>query len=222
MGRRKHLMMKIDNPSLRHLTYSKRREGILKKVVELSVLCEAEIGLLMFSPTGRLTGFASNGRIEDVFLRYVDQPDELRGGLRHLKFEGEIMEKIAKMEDLQEKLNQLNQRLEKAKEKMRFYNPDLDSITSLSEVDVYQEFLNDSLQHIEKLKAKLLGKQIMVQKSETVEVTAPSTENMELMTVEPSKKRNFTADDQDQPKTTPPPGPHLTLEFLKAQRPWNL
>lgn len=63
MGRRKHLMMKIDNPSLRHLTYSKRRDGILKKVVELSVLCEAEIGLLMFSPTGQLTVFASNGRL---------------------------------------------------------------------------------------------------------------------------------------------------------------
>lgn len=36
--------------------------------------------------------------------------------------------------------------------------------------------------------------------------------------------RNSTADDHDQPKTTYPAaaGPHLTLDFLKAQSHWNL
>ncbi|XP_060672853.1 agamous-like MADS-box protein AGL66 [Ziziphus jujuba] len=111
MGRQKRLMMKIDNPCSRHTTYSKRRDGILKKASELSVLCDADVGLLMFSPSGRLTSFSSNGRIEDVFLRYVDQPNELRGGpvsnedyfyqrLRELKHEGEMLEKLSKYDFL--------------------------------------------------------------------------------------------------------------------------
>jgi hypothetical protein len=56
-------MKKIDNPSSRQVTYSKRRDGIVKKATELSVLCGTDVGLLMFSPTGRLTCFASNGRL---------------------------------------------------------------------------------------------------------------------------------------------------------------
>ncbi|XP_059450876.1 agamous-like MADS-box protein AGL104 [Corylus avellana] len=80
MVRKKLLMKKIDNPSSRQVTYSKRRDGIVKKATELSVLCGTDVGLLMFSPTGRLTCFASNGRIEDIFLRFLDRPNELRGG----------------------------------------------------------------------------------------------------------------------------------------------
>lgn len=63
MVRKKLLMKKIDNPSSRQVTYSKRRDGIVKKATELSVLCGTDVGLLMFSPTGRLTCFASNGRL---------------------------------------------------------------------------------------------------------------------------------------------------------------
>jgi hypothetical protein len=63
MGRNKLPMKKIDNPSRRKITYSKRRDGIIKKATELSVLCDTDVGLLMFSPNGRLTTFASNGRL---------------------------------------------------------------------------------------------------------------------------------------------------------------
>ncbi|GLT72806.1 hypothetical protein SLA2020_447090 [Shorea laevis] len=80
MVRKKLLLKKIDNPSSRQITYSKRRDGIVKKATELSVLCGTDVGLLMFSPTGRLTCFASNGRIEDIFLRFLDRPNDLRGG----------------------------------------------------------------------------------------------------------------------------------------------
>lgn len=62
MGRKKCLIVKIDDPSSCHITYYKRRDGILKKASELSVLCDADVGLLMFSPSGRLTDFSSNGR----------------------------------------------------------------------------------------------------------------------------------------------------------------
>ncbi|XP_057820766.1 MADS-box transcription factor 56-like [Cryptomeria japonica] len=59
MVRGKVHLKKIENPVNRRVTFSKRKRGMLKKAEELSVLCEAEVGLMIFSPTGRLFEFAS-------------------------------------------------------------------------------------------------------------------------------------------------------------------
>ncbi|KAL0405572.1 UNVERIFIED_CONTAM: Agamous-like MADS-box protein, partial [Sesamum latifolium] len=61
MGRKKLAMRRIENPTSRQVTYAKRKDGIIKKAKELSVLCDTDVALIMFSPTGRLTSFASNG-----------------------------------------------------------------------------------------------------------------------------------------------------------------
>jgi hypothetical protein len=39
--------------------FSKRRSGLFKKAFELSVLCDAQVALVVFSPAGRLYEFAS-------------------------------------------------------------------------------------------------------------------------------------------------------------------
>jgi hypothetical protein len=62
MGRVKLEIRKIENPTNRQVTYSKRRNGLIKKAYELSVLCEIDIALLMFSPSGRLNHFAGKKR----------------------------------------------------------------------------------------------------------------------------------------------------------------
>ncbi|XP_058220238.1 agamous-like MADS-box protein AGL104 isoform X1 [Rhododendron vialii] len=80
MGWNKLSARKIDNQTSRQVMYSKRKDAIVKKASELSVLCDTDVGLLMFSPTGRFTSFASNGRVEDIFLRFISRPDELKGG----------------------------------------------------------------------------------------------------------------------------------------------
>ena len=59
MGKRVE-MKRIQNPSSRHATFSKRKNGLLKKAFELSVLCDAEVALLIFSDTGKIYEFASN------------------------------------------------------------------------------------------------------------------------------------------------------------------
>ncbi|XP_051115141.1 agamous-like MADS-box protein AGL104 [Andrographis paniculata] len=106
MGRKKLAMKRIENPTARQVTYMKRKDGIIKKASELSILCDTDVGLIMFSPAGRLSTFATTGsRVEDIFLRFVDRPDELRGGpinheeflsrkLKELKYEAEMLEKI--------------------------------------------------------------------------------------------------------------------------------
>jgi len=60
---------KIDNVTARQVTFSKRRRGLFKKARELSTLCDAEIGLIVFSSTGRLFDYSSSS-IGQVIARY--------------------------------------------------------------------------------------------------------------------------------------------------------
>ncbi|KAI3950182.1 hypothetical protein MKW92_044496 [Papaver armeniacum] len=59
MGRGKIVIRKIDNSTSRQVTFSKRRNGLLKKAKELSILCDAQVGLMIFSSTGKLYEFSS-------------------------------------------------------------------------------------------------------------------------------------------------------------------
>lgn len=60
MGRGKIEIKRIENTTNRQVTFCKRRNGLLKKAYELSVLCDAEIALIVFSSRGRLYEYANN------------------------------------------------------------------------------------------------------------------------------------------------------------------
>ncbi|URD94138.1 hypothetical protein MUK42_00353 [Musa troglodytarum] len=60
MGRGRVQLKRIENKINRQVTFSKRRSGLLKKAHEISVLCDAEIALIIFSAEGKLYEFASN------------------------------------------------------------------------------------------------------------------------------------------------------------------
>lgn len=60
MVRGKTQMRLIENATSRQVTFSKRRNGLMKKAFELSVLCDAEVALIIFSPRGKLYEFASS------------------------------------------------------------------------------------------------------------------------------------------------------------------
>jgi len=59
MGRGKVVMERIQNKINRQVTFSKRRSGLLKKAFELSVLCDAEVALIIFSSLGKLFQYSS-------------------------------------------------------------------------------------------------------------------------------------------------------------------
>ncbi|XP_010523709.1 PREDICTED: agamous-like MADS-box protein AGL6 isoform X2 [Tarenaya hassleriana] len=61
MGRGRVELKRIENKINRQVTFSKRRNGLLKKAYELSVLCDAEIALIIFSTRGKLYEFGSVG-----------------------------------------------------------------------------------------------------------------------------------------------------------------
>ncbi|KAI3465889.1 hypothetical protein Pfo_022552 [Paulownia fortunei] len=59
-GRGKIQIKRIENTTNRQVTFCKRRNGLLKKAYELSVLCDAEVALVVFSTRGRLYEYANN------------------------------------------------------------------------------------------------------------------------------------------------------------------
>ncbi|KAI3978617.1 hypothetical protein MKX01_015792 [Papaver californicum] len=75
MGRGKIVIRRIDNSTSRQVTFSKRRNGLLKKAKELAILCDAEVGLIIFSSTGKLYDFASTS-MKIVIERYNKSKEE--------------------------------------------------------------------------------------------------------------------------------------------------
>ncbi|MFQ6635774.1 hypothetical protein Gotur_010387, partial [Gossypium turneri] len=59
MSRGKIEIKKIENLNSRQVTFSKRRNGLLKKAKELSILCDAEVGVIIFSSTGKVYQWSS-------------------------------------------------------------------------------------------------------------------------------------------------------------------
>jgi MADS-box transcription factor len=62
MGRGRVELKRIENKINRQVTFAKRRNGLLKKAYELSVLCDAEVALIVFSNRGKLYEFCSTSR----------------------------------------------------------------------------------------------------------------------------------------------------------------
>ncbi|KAK3032533.1 hypothetical protein RJ639_036772 [Escallonia herrerae] len=63
MGRGRVELKRIENKINRQVTFAKRRNGLLKKAYELSVLCDAEVALIIFSNRGKLFEFCSSSKV---------------------------------------------------------------------------------------------------------------------------------------------------------------
>ncbi|KAI3838716.1 hypothetical protein MKX03_035555 [Papaver bracteatum] len=71
MARGKIEIQYIKNPINRQITYSKRRKGILKKADELTILCNAQVCLIMFSKSGKIAEYVSpSTTMKDFLDRY--------------------------------------------------------------------------------------------------------------------------------------------------------
>ncbi|XP_031490891.1 agamous-like MADS-box protein AGL9 homolog isoform X2 [Nymphaea colorata] len=70
MARRRVELKRIENRASRHVTFSKRRNGLMKKAYEISVLCGVEVALIIFSSKGKLYEFSSNPSMTNTLDRY--------------------------------------------------------------------------------------------------------------------------------------------------------
>ncbi|CAA6673913.1 unnamed protein product [Spirodela intermedia] len=60
MARKKIKSRKLDNTTARQVTSSKRRRGPFKKAKGLGILCDAKVGVIVFSSTDKLSEYSSN------------------------------------------------------------------------------------------------------------------------------------------------------------------
>lgn len=72
MGRKKIVIRKIQDERSRHATFAKRKNGLIKKAMELSILCGCEIALVMFNSQGKLIQYSS-GDIDQTLSKFIDE-----------------------------------------------------------------------------------------------------------------------------------------------------
>ena len=75
MGRNKIKIEKIKSERNRNITFIKRKKGLIKKAMELSLLCDAEILVAIVSKDNeQLSLFCSDESVENFLLKYLKSP----------------------------------------------------------------------------------------------------------------------------------------------------
>jgi len=73
MGRNKIKVVRIENERNRQATFTKRKNGLIKKAMELSILCDCEIALIVFQEN-KLYQYGSE-KINRVLMRWADSKE---------------------------------------------------------------------------------------------------------------------------------------------------
>ncbi|KAL7246188.1 hypothetical protein ACSBR2_001339 [Camellia fascicularis] len=99
MGRGKIEIKRIENSSNRQVTYSKRRNGIMKKAKEITVLCDAEVSLVIFASSGKMHEYCSpSTTLVDILDKYHKQSGERLWDAKHENLSNEL-DRIKKEND---------------------------------------------------------------------------------------------------------------------------
>ncbi|KAK9713136.1 hypothetical protein RND81_06G005700 [Saponaria officinalis] len=129
MVKEKIEIKKIENATARQVTFSKRRRGLFKKAEELSILCDADVVLLIFSSTGKLFHYSSSSmeailerhKLHSKNLKKMEQPSLKLRNSDYTRLSEEIAHKSHRLrnmrgEELQglsiEELHELEKTLE--------------------------------------------------------------------------------------------------------------
>ncbi|KAK4802405.1 hypothetical protein SAY86_000608 [Trapa natans] len=172
MAREKIKIRKIDNVTARQVTFSKRRRGLFKKAGELSVLCDAEIAVIIFSATGKLFEF-SNSSVFDTLERYkIHHYNIEHSDAPGLKLQLENSNHIILSKEVVEKTHQLRQ--------MR--GEDLQGL-NLEELKQLEKLLETSLSRVLQTKEEKIMTQIAELKkkgSELIEENKVLKQQVEL------------------------------------------
>uniref|UniRef100_A0A804RBT9 Uncharacterized protein n=1 Tax=Zea mays TaxID=4577 RepID=A0A804RBT9_MAIZE len=105
MGHGKVELKKIENPTNRQVTFSKRRMGLFKKANEVAILCDAQIGVIIFSGSGRMYEYSSPPwRIASVFDRYLKAPSTR---FEEMDIQQKIVQEMTRMKDERNRLRMI-------------------------------------------------------------------------------------------------------------------
>lgn len=150
MGRGKVQLRRIENKINRQVTFSKRRGGLLKKAHEISVLCDAEVALIVFSNKGKLFEFSTDSCMESILERYE----------RYSYTERQLVAADATPRSWTLEYNKLKSRAELLQRNHRHYmGEDIESL-SLKEIQNLEQQLDTGLKNIRTRKNQLLHESI--------------------------------------------------------------
>uniref|UniRef100_M4CIH3 Uncharacterized protein n=1 Tax=Brassica campestris TaxID=3711 RepID=M4CIH3_BRACM len=141
MGRGRVQLKRIENKINRQVTFSKRRAGLMKKAHEISVLCDAEVALVVFSHKGKLFEYSTDSCMEKILERYE----------RYSYAERQL---IAPESD--SNYNRLKAKIELLERNQRHYlGEDLQAMSS-KELQNLEQQLDTALKHIRSRKNQLM------------------------------------------------------------------
>ncbi|GAB4845463.1 Agamous-like MADS-box protein agl65 [Ancistrocladus abbreviatus] len=162
MGRVKLKIKRLENSSNRQVTYSKRRNGILKKAKELAILCDIDLILLMFSPTEKPTIYlAERSNLEQIIMKFaqltpqerakrkLESLEALKKTFRKLDHDVNIQDFLCTstqtVEELTDQVRLLQTQLAELHKRLSYWsNPDkVDNVEHLNQMeDSVRETLN--------------------------------------------------------------------------------
>ncbi|CAK9162517.1 unnamed protein product [Ilex paraguariensis] len=160
MGRVKLQIKKIENTTNRQVTFSKRRNGLIKKAYELSVLCDVDVALIMFSPSGRYLQRAL-GKLKgeaDRTYQTVSSPA--------------IVD--SQLEEIQQEILRCKTQLEDKEKRLRVFEGDPSEITTLCEAEFREQILEETLKNVRLRKNVLEEKYNSPDTQPTSQVNLPS------------------------------------------------
>ncbi|XP_062026114.1 MADS-box protein AGL24-like isoform X3 [Rosa rugosa] len=151
---------KIENLPARQVTFSKRRQGLFKKAGALSVLCDAEVAVVVFSSTGKLYE-SSSSSTKDVIARYECTEDVEKGDQQPPP-------------ELQLEINEcmrLNKELaDKILEQRRMEGQDLEEL-NIDELQRLENRIEGGLSRVLQTKDKRIMSQILALETKGAELT---------------------------------------------------
>ncbi|KAK9666813.1 hypothetical protein RND81_14G213200 [Saponaria officinalis] len=189
MVRQRIQIKRIDNVAARQVTFSKRRRGLMKKAQELSTLCDAEIGLIVFSSTGKLFDYSSssgiNTRMTQVIQRHMLHADNFH----------HIDQSSLQIEAEDAMCALLNKELKDKTQQLSHLNGDELEAMSLEELIRLERQVERGQSKIHRAKGEKLRKELATLKGKDVEL---SKENQRLK----EKLAQIVKDDTDTPTST--------------------
>ncbi|TKY69662.1 MADS-box transcription factor 1 [Spatholobus suberectus] len=177
MGRVKLKIKRLENTNGRLATYAKRKNGIMKKATELSILCDIDIILVMFSPSGKPSLCrGKHSSFEEVIIKFAQlTPQErakrkleslevLKKTFKKLEHDVNIQDFLGTryavfIQDLYDQARLLQTHIYEIHKRLSYWT-DLSKINSVEQLGQMENSLKESLNQIRSHKENIQKQQI--------------------------------------------------------------
>ncbi|XP_042455419.1 truncated transcription factor CAULIFLOWER A-like [Zingiber officinale] len=201
MGRGRVELKRIENSTNRQVTFSKRRTGLLKKAHEISVLCDAEVGLIVFSSKGKLFEYSTEFSMEKIHERHKQYcHSEKTLVSTEPESEGNRYQEYEKLKAKVEALRESERHL---------MGEQLDSL-NLKDLQQLENQLDNSLKHI-RLRRNQIMLDSIAEHERKEKALQEKNKNLEKQIMEKQKPKALIQQDHWEQAQTSTPSPPASL-----------